>query len=347
MTAPFTIENDRPIPKGGQVPLLKHACMAWLQRNRAMNGRILGDSYNIADDTKAAVSNVTRALWDLQKQGLVTFRERKNAGTNGHGSQTVLNHFELTPKGLDWTPDKAVLDDLTSVPTNTLDDLNPAFLNEAEDVADEMKAESREKAIALARDALSQMPPAVALERVLRHAGRPMHIIRELNPLLGYYAQSTAIYSLVRKNPEAFHIKDARVHLDAPEGWEPAYDTSINYGRTRKEPSAALMAEARASVALDGETQVVETVKPERVARTHPLDDPDFRALVAIDLANGYPEIKALMERESKRAKVAEAVAALEAAGLEDDALVVLGRIPDDTPLEREVIALVKELRNG
>ena len=330
MTAPFTIENDRPT-RGGQVPLLKHACMAWLQKNRGDNGRIHGDSYNIAADTRASISNVLRALWDLQKMGLITFRERKRAGTNGHASTSVLTHFELTPKGLEWTADKAVVDDLTTVPTNTWDDLNPAYVSETdvEDVADEMKDESRQKALDAVHAAVATMPPVVALERVLRFYGKPMHIIRELNPVLGYFATSTAIYSLVRKNPEAFHIKGGYVHLDAPEGWKPAYEAPSK-GAPRKDP---LLEEARASVALDGETQVVEST---------PISDEIDAAFSAAPQLELGPEIRALMDRAGKRVKVAEAIAILEAAGLEEDALSVMTRIPDDTPLEQEVIALVK-----
>ena len=333
MSAPFTIAEDRPNPKGGQVPLLKHAVMAWLQKNRADNGRIHGDTYNIAADTRAAVPNVLRACWDLQKQGLITFRERKNAGTNGHGATTVLNHFELTSKGIEWTPDRAVIADLTDISTNTWDDLNPDYVAESavDDVAEAMKDEASVAALDRVREALSPLPPVVALERVLRMRGKPMHIIHELNPLLGYHAKSTAIYSLVRQNPEAFHIKDARVHLDAPEGWQPRYDVTVKSGRARH----PVLAEAQASVALDGETQVASSVSDDAQPQRPQLQLPELG-----------PEITALMAREVKRAKVQEAVAALEAAGLDDDALTVLGRIPDDSALEREVIALVKELRN-
>ena len=330
MSSPsFVIENDRPIPKGGQVPLLKHACMAWLQKNLKDNGRIHGDSYNIAADTKAAVPNVVRALYDLQKQGLVTFRERKHAGTNGHGSQKVLNHFELTPKGIEWTADKAIVADIETVATNTWDDLNPEYV-----AADATERVAQDMAVEAVVKALDGMKPADALKAVLSRTG-PLPI-RKANVLLGYHRGSTALYSIVRSYPEAFKRENAEVSFIGPDDWKAPTQGGA---RQRLAVDPALVEEARASVALDGDTQVVEPVAA-------PEDDPGFRAIVAIDLVGAYPAISALMARAEKRTKVQAAVAILEEQGLDEEALLVMSRIPDDTDLEAEIITLVKEMRS-
>jgi hypothetical protein len=170
------------------------------------------------------------------------------------------------------------------------------------------------------------MTPGDALFAYLKHMGGRAKIVPHANEALGYYAKSTALYSMVRTNPEGFAIEQGWIILkdDRPAGWKPNTQKS----HTQRTTSTPTSDEAPAPVAV-------------------PSQDASFRELVALDLAGAYPHISALMEREQKRSKVAEAVAALEAAGLEDDALTVLGRIPDDTPLEQEVITLVKRLRDG
>ena len=335
----------------GQVPLLKHAVMAWLQEHRESgSGTIHGDTEAIAGATKAAVPNVIRAVYDLQKQGLVTFRERKNAGSAGHHS-TVLDHFELTPKGRDWTSERAVMSDMANREMLTYEDVNPAFIDTivAEDVAGDITTEAREDARKRITEALSQMTPAKALERVLRARGKPMRI-RDLNPLLGYHVVSTAVYSIVRNNPEAFLIQKAHVRLIAPEGWEPK--NAAQGGRTRIAPDGVFRTASRdygpdgkvlhgstVSSVSDGIAEHMTTPGPSSASgvihEIHEHENHELRPALG-------PEITALMTREVKRAKVAEAVVLLEAAGLEDDSIQVQLRIPDDTTLEREVIDLVK-----
>lgn len=58
--------------------------------------------------------------------------------------------------------------------------------------------------------------------------------------------------------------------------------------------------------------------------------------------AEAYPEIFALIERETKREKIEEAARALEQAGLDDLAVQALESIPPITALETEVRALIR-----
>lgn len=326
------IMNEDPTV-GGQVPLLKHAVMAWLQAHDT-GKEVSGDTYAIAGATRAAVPNVTRALYDLQKQGLVTFRERKNGGAAGH-HQTVLTHFELTERGKAWTKEKGALSDMAHRDDLTADDFNPAFVDEvnAERVAEDMQRDATSAAMATVHEALKAMHPALALERVLKARGRPMHIIRELNPILGYDRASTAVYSLARSYPHAFRIQQAQVSLigevgevkDQRGGPKPRVRHAEQPEQPEPSPVPDEIRQKITGAYLEGRAVEAHLHQP------YPL--PELG-----------PEITTLMAREAKRMKVAEAVAALEAAGLEDDALTVMGRIPDDSPLEREVITLVKEL---
>jgi hypothetical protein len=396
-------------PKGGQVPLLKHAIMVWLQTEHAKtSGRIHGDTYSVAEATRGSVTNVHRALWDLQKQGLITFRERKGEGSNGHGSTTILTHFTLTQRGIGWTSDKSAVEDFAA--DITREDLNPAMVAEID--AERMAAEVRragahakaDVVVARAREANDRMPPpqctcgydagtvlrkvehlrdcpwaqamsaraaAVniaaealvkgvpaevvasgiesvvaasrapldltgltppnALATFLRHTGHPVRIL-DANLRLGYARESTAIYSLIRLNPGIFRNEGGKVSFIGPEDWvAPVKDKAgrtLVHHRPPRIPQTPLVREAIASVALDHD--------PEEGTQSLPP--------VTLHLPSLGPEITSLMTRAGKRAKVAEAVAALEAAGLDDDALTVMGRIPDDTTLEREVLALVQAL---
>jgi hypothetical protein len=315
-------------------PLLKHALMTWLQDHPDEHP----DTLALAKTAGVLPGGINRALWDLQKNGLVTFRERKHQNGGGNTTHTldVMANVALTPKGKDWKPSTSQIMSDLGVDRPPEEDWNPEFVKGAvaEDIAMKMEVEQADRML----ETLRKMPPAKALETVLRARGKPVKI-RSMNSLLGYHAKSTAIYSLVRFNPEAFHIQGGYVHLDAPEGWEPK-SGSVNAGRHRA-PSATdkvadfivgmtaapLIEEARASVVLDGETQSVEPVV------IPPTID-----------AHQYPEIAMLLIRGQKRTKVAEAVAALEAAGLDDIALSALAAVPDDTPLEAEVIAFVRKV---
>ena len=61
--------------------------------------------------------------------------------------------------------------------------------------------------------------------------------------------------------------------------------------------------------------------------------------------AEHYPEIHSLLDRVDKRERVEEAARALEAAGLDDMALAALDAIPSLTPLEHEILAVVRGFR--
>src|SRR5262252_3026962 len=93
-------------------PLLKHRIITLLQTANATGHIANGiDSVSLSHDSKATVGNVNRALWSLQKQGLVTFRERKNGNANGesHASAAILTHFRLTEAGRAWTFESTAL----------------------------------------------------------------------------------------------------------------------------------------------------------------------------------------------------------------------------------------------
>jgi DNA-binding PadR family transcriptional regulator len=331
------VYNDKR-PTGGQVPLLKHAIMQWLLAQQNEHGYIRGDSYDVVKHTRASVPNVARALWDLQKAGLVTFNERKRQGTNGHASTTVLQHFTLTPTGLKWTAEKAFVDDMAHIDSMTMQDVNPSLRDEidAQDMATEIQ--------------MNVSPPQALANLLKRTPSRSLKVLRA-NDLLGYAHQSTAIYALKKAYPAIFKIESGRVYFTGPEDWKAP--TGIGHGRNRA-PNimAAVQREAEASVALDHD----DKEGTHYVGDGHPHDDPTTgvgqggeQAVSADGSAPSTerlplplgPEITALLARAERRAKVAEAVAALEAAGLDDDALTVMGRIPDDSPLEQEVLALL------
>lgn len=61
--------------------------------------------------------------------------------------------------------------------------------------------------------------------------------------------------------------------------------------------------------------------------------------------ADNYPQIHALIERVAKRGQVEEAARALEQAGLDDLAVQALDAIPDLTPLEVEILAVIRAFR--
>ena len=77
------------------------------------------------------------------------------------------------------------------------------------------------------------------------------------------------------------------------------------------------------------------------------LDDAEsiFDARRAPFTREHYPEVHDLMDRVDKRERVEEAARALEAAGLDDMALAALDAIPDFTPLEQEILAVVRGFR--
>ncbi len=309
-------------------PLLKHALMSWLQDHPDEHP----DTLALAKTAGVLPGGINRALWDLQKNGLVTFRERKHRSGGGNGGHTldVMDNVALTPKGKEWKPSTAqIMSDLgTDRPPE--DDWNPAFVQGAvaEEIALKMEVEHADRMI----ETLRRMPPAKALETVLRARGKPVKI-RSLNSLLGYHAKSTAIYSLVRFNPEAFHIQGGYVHLDAPEGWVPA---AGHTGYTRRKPSVTDKI-ADHIVGITATPESVEAVAPTPVIPPTPTQRE----------APIGPLMTDLMAREQKRAKVAEAVSALEAAGLDEVALTALAASPDDTPLEAEVVAFLKALGWG
>jgi hypothetical protein len=420
-TGPTLIERDD--AGHGQTPLLKHRIMQWLQEHAEADGDLprTADSVTIANETRSTVANVNRVLWALQKQGLLTLRERKNgnAGGQSHSSAPILTHFTLTPKGQTWRlDDPTVLADLgeTMLSAEVLKDrdslFDPTWAQDVDnaELASDIRREAGIGRVAKAADLIREhkpapctcehpagtvlrnvehergcpwaaqqeamakavraadvspvvkgeqtpedfakhiieqgeqarppfrldksMEPGDALFAYLKHMGGRAKIVPEANVALGYDPKSTALYSIVRGNPEGYAIEKGWIMLkdDRPAGWKPKTQKSHNRFRPERVVSTPTSD---------------DDPRPHVAIGTVTSQDAGFRALVAIDLAEGYPAIKQLMEREGKRAKVSEAVAALEAAGLEDDALTVLGRIPDDTPLEREVIALVKELRNG
>ena len=296
---------------GGQVPLLKHAIMEWMLERVAANGNVRGDLYDIATTTHAAIANVSRALWDLQKQGLLTFHERKREGSNGHGSTTVLTGFALTTRGREWTRGKGYMDDLARVDVMSPQDLNPdavaGFV--IRDVVEEINL---------------TVPPAQALANLLRRApnGGPVKI-RRANELLGYQRESTALYSLVKANPEAFRIKDGAVTFIGPSDWH-APDSHRNAPRVDKRNPAS---------EPEPEREVEQDVVPVPVM-VEPFVKPPMHP------PSDYPAIDALVAREHKRLKAEEAAKTLESIGMDEQALAVLAAFPALSDLEADVLRL-------
>jgi hypothetical protein len=130
----------------------------------------------------------------------------------------------------------------------------------------------------------------------------------------GLNAHSTVGYQARDRFPDMFSIHKGTVTLLAPDDWEPTSLATNGGNRTTPKP--------------------VETVEPALPPIRH------------LRVALG-PLLTDLMARSERRAKVSEAVAALEAAGLDEDALTVLTRIPDDTPLEKEIIDLLTTFGYG
>lgn len=426
------VEADR---FGGQVPLLKHSIMQWLQlAHQRSGGHIHGDSYDIANDTRASATNVSRALWDLQKQGLLTFSERKRSGINGHGSSTMLTRFQLTPVGLTWSASKATMTDMVGVGTYTEADINPSLLRElqehevaeaitdanivrrvgaitetimaanqsspppqctcghpegtilrhaehvrgcpwaaamearveavraltptdlntqsvAEVTAPVMKVIEATKGDDTVQNHVSaprsmpqllNMPAPAALLRLLAAEGEMP--VRAANEAMGYKHDSTALYSLSKTHPGGFVLTRGRISLtpEAKAGkWEPPTNGKM--------AAVVRPRHGHGDVAMVTDRLLAQTMVGREATASVALDhDPDEGTQsmppVTIHLPALGPEITLLLARAGKRAKVTEAVAALEAAGLDEDALTVLGRIPDDSPLEREVLALVSAL---
>jgi hypothetical protein len=342
---------------GGQVPLLKHAIMQYLlDHRRGDRGHVASDinTYTFVEATKASPPNVNRALWDLQGLGLITFRESKRSGTNGHSSTTVLDRMGLTPKGLGWTAEKAVLTDLPSVSTLSDDDMNPALMAEAavDDVTRQMTrhglvtkvnriVEGKEPWMVPAGDT-----PPMALLHYLQWRGSPAPIT-EANIALGYNRKSTALYSIVSSYPEAFVRSEGRITLIAPPDWQPKSHSS---GSRRKE---TLLIRGRYVGPLPSPVPVDDKpIPPTSPIPPTPVVDPIAeKPVLSVSAPEASlvigPQISALMDREAKRAAVAVAVQALESAGLDDVALQALAAVPDDSPLEAEVVALIKSLERS
>jgi hypothetical protein len=324
------------------VPLLKHGVMVWLQAAEERgNGRIHGDMYTMAAELKATPAHTRKVLYDLQKLGYVTFRERKHEGTDGHGATDVLVRFALTPKGKAWTADKGTLEDLTTVTTNMPEDLNPTFMEQAaiDEVAEDLQRERIVRAFTPEtwRDKTYRYraegdAPIAALTRLLR--GKPPMRIREANIALGYYPGSTALYALSKSNG-GFTIKGGSISYTGGLDWVPTKEGSAHSGRPRLAPETPLVRETEAS---DEQRTDLPTLNG---------DDATSDAGTLTNLLPLGPELTALMQREAKRSKVQEAVVLLEAAGLEEDALNALSRIPDDTLQERETLALLHALGYG
>jgi hypothetical protein len=148
----------------------------------------------------------------------------------------------------------------------------------------------------------------------LRHQPGKAGRISEYARFAGLNAKSTVGYQAAERFPDMFSVHKGLVTLTAPDDWEPT-SLATNGGNTTK-PKA------------------VETVAPALPPIRH------------LRVALG-PLLTDLMARSERRAKVSEAVAALEAAGLDEDALTVLTRIPDDSPLEKEIIDLLTTFGYG
>lgn len=120
----------------------------------------------------------------------------------------------------------------------------------------------------------------------------------------------------------------------SPVAPRPTLETAVvkvRTGRAKSNPRPPSVAEGGpVTVTHEEATPVVTTPEPaapEQAAA--PLD--------------GYPLLAELMEREKRRMLAKEASEALERAGLSDLALEALTAIPDDTPLEVEIIRYLKE----
>jgi hypothetical protein len=283
---------------------LRSRVIDWLIDHRGDGNGIKGDMYDIARDTRAQPPEVTKTLWDLRQSGIVTFHERKGEGIDGHGSTTVLTDFYLTPKG------RAI----ERAPIGfRLDDPGEAEPWQADD------------------------SPVGRLFELMKGGSLT---ISDANVRLGYPRKSTAIYAIAKSNPGGFAVGNGRVAYEGGNDWRPRANRNPKMAPRRSPlppfvpPSpeftigVPMMREAKASVALDHDPEV-------GTQSLHP---------VSIVLPDLKPEMAALWKREQQRAQVAIAVEALESVGLDDAALLVLGAVPSDNPLEAEVIDFLKDI---
>lgn len=77
----------------------RSAVLALIRSNANSRGWVALDIMTIAERTGIPAHDVTKSLWGLQKQDLVSFRERKlGNGTNGR-TKSALSRIRLTSRG--------------------------------------------------------------------------------------------------------------------------------------------------------------------------------------------------------------------------------------------------------
>jgi hypothetical protein len=264
----------------------------------------------LAERIHAAVGATNAALWSLRRHGLVSFRERKGS-TEGHGSGlSYADRVRLTEAGRTSWQDggrEALLR------TEHVRETYESAPREVSQVAVEMAVEKME-----AREtAESAVPPPPKgsyrgdmLAWWLKHQPDRRGHIRAYNAWAGLKPTAVQVYQLVERSPEAFALVEGHpsmVEFIGPEDWA-----------FRPKTTAGI----RHPVLVAPTTPEVEVVQLQELG----------------------PQLQELLSRAGKRAKVEQAITLLEAAGLDADALALLERIPDDSPLEVEILALLSTL---
>jgi hypothetical protein len=277
--------------------------------------------------------DVNETLWQLQKQQIVTFKERK--GPKG----SVITHIRITDSALNGAP------------------LN--IIRNVVRTDDEVIGEAIDTAL-VARD-IRRGATVQALTDLLRHHGNVMKV-REASVLLGKDRLSTAIYSIAKNNPRLFRIERGSVRFLGPSiqptgevktyhhtpctnrdlapEWCVEHDSlwmrgdmfCVREWERRDRPVDRPVTEAGADAQNDASTTPAE-----------PIVD-DLPAILVPPTLDRFPNIRALMAEWGSQAAARRAADILSDAGLDSLAITVLDAVRSLSPLEDEVLDLAAKL---
>jgi hypothetical protein len=297
----------------------------------------------MAHDLGISPHDLNETLWMLQKQQIVTFRERK--GPKG----SVITRIRIA----DTILNGATLETITNVVRTDDEVIDHAidFALDVLEVADDITREAK---------VTSVTSPAARLKTLLQETGHPLNI-RDANIRLGYGRLSTAIYSLHKTNPGVFVLDKGTVGLAEPKDvnagalkhyettpctnrqgapeWCVEHDSLWHKGDMycvreweRRNAAIETMAEAGADAQNDASTTPTEPM----------VDDAtnDLPVILVPPTIDGFPHIQALIAESGSQGAARKAADILSDAGLDSLALTVIEAVRSFTPLENEVIAL-------
>jgi hypothetical protein len=344
-----------------------------LQRNAVAGTRhyrgavaVEGTCKSIAAELHEEPGRLKAALYSLQKLGLVSFHERGEDLVRIRVRETIVNG-DLPPhvqQAIEQN-DENLLRESGVVTQRTLSPIaRSAAVN---NVVRPMPAQPRGHAMMDRTDPRSHGTVAEVVEQVSprkeedpfpmntalqaerdRVRAAPRMTAEELSEpqRFGYSADKARVLASVERivmDPlpadreaigSAFASRDVARDMDRE---RMAREERERYERIEADRQARKAARQQVLDRVIASTPAIVEHHESGIVEHHWPGSSEVEALPDLD-----PILSDLLARESKRQKVVEAAAALEAAGLDDDALTVLGRIPDDSPLEGAIIQHLK-----